>query len=158
VHGWSLRIRRKSETQYSEKRRKPLIYSIASGWRVGGTLQCTACGRPLSVSCDILPGEIRRQLLDSIDRTILDNPPNGGSRQATDEEKEKYLFERRNDYTHRANFRPPAGEWLAGGVTNIVQEHHADFWISTQTHGWLPGILEKTVQVGLACYTRARSK
>jgi hypothetical protein len=106
---------------------------------------------------DILPTGIRRQLLESIDRTIMDNPPHAGSRQASDQEKEKYLFERRNDYTHKANFRPPVGEWFAAGVTNVVQEHHANCWISTQTHDW-PGILEKTVQVGLACYIRARSK
>jgi hypothetical protein len=70
------------------------------------------------------------------------------------DEKEKYLFKRRNVYTHKADFRPPAGEWFTGGITNIVQEYTETNWTSTQTHGW-PDVLEKTVRGGLARYISA---
>jgi len=102
---------------------------------------------------DILPPEMRRELLDSIDRTIILNTPSTVSRQATDEEKEKYLFKRRNDYTHKGDFRPPPGEWFGGGYASPTQEHHANYWTSTQNSGW-PDVLEKAVRVGLARYLR----
>jgi len=72
-------------------------------------------------------------------------------RVATDDEKEKYLFKRRNDYTHKADFRPPMGEWFARGTCSPVQEFKAKEWMSTHTRGW-PDILEKAVRIGLAQY------
>jgi hypothetical protein len=77
--------------------------------------------------------------------------PDSPGRTATDSEKENYLFERRNDYTHKADFRPPAGEWFSGGRSNPVQEFKATKWTSTRTQGW-PEILERTVRIGLARY------
>ncbi|SPE45521.1 hypothetical protein SBA7_880013 [Candidatus Sulfotelmatobacter sp. SbA7] len=101
-----------------------------------------------------LPPKTHRELLDSIDRDVSTYLPNLSGRQATDEEKEKYLFRRRNDYTHKADFRPPPGEWFGGGIASPVQEFTAKNWTSTQTRGW-PDILEKTVRIGLAQYLSA---
>jgi hypothetical protein len=106
---------------------------------------------------EVVPPDVRGELLHSIDRVIMTNPPDTTSRQASDDEKEKYLFRRRNDYTHKGDFRPPPGEWFGGGVTNPVQEHHATYWISTRTVGW-PDILEKAVRTGLARYLLVPSK
>jgi hypothetical protein len=61
-----------------------------------------------------LPVDFRRDLLDSIEQRIVTYPPSLTGRDATDEEKERYLFRRRNDYTHKADFRPPTGEWFGG--------------------------------------------
>jgi hypothetical protein len=101
-----------------------------------------------------LPAEFRRVLLNSIDQRISTYLPSSAGRDATDEEKEKYLFKRRNDYTHKADFRPPMGEWFGGGVGSPVQEFNATNWISTQTSGW-PDILEKAVRIGLVRYLSA---
>lgn len=101
-----------------------------------------------------LPSEFYRHLLNSIEQDISPYSPNSVGRQATDEEKERYLFKRRNDYTHKADFRPPSGDWFRGGISNVVQEFNATNWTSTVTHGW-PDILEKTVRIGLARYLSA---
>jgi hypothetical protein len=101
-----------------------------------------------------LPPEFYRKLMDSIEQDISPYSPASAGRRATDDEKEKYLFKRRNDYTHKADFRPPPGEWFGGGITNIVQEYTETNWTCTQTHGW-PDVLEKAVRVGLARYISA---
>lgn len=105
---------------------------------------------------EVLPVSTRRKLLDSIERTIITNPPELATRQATDEEKEKYLFKRRNDYTHKLDFRPPIGEWLGQGFGTPVQEFHAEYWTSTHTCNW-PDVLEEAVRVGLARYLEINS-
>jgi hypothetical protein len=69
----------------------------------------------------------------------------------SDAEKEIYLFKRRNDYAHKADFRPPGGEWLGRSYVNPVQEFHTDHWTTIRTIGW-PEILDKVVRVGLARY------
>ena len=68
-------------------------------------------------------------------------------RSGSPEQKEKYLFKRRNDYTHKAGFRPPAGEWFGGSIGSPVQEFFASYWTSTRTHDW-PGVLERAVRAG----------
>ncbi len=101
-----------------------------------------------------LPSDFRRELLGSIHQDISTYAPSMTGRYATDAEKEKYLFKRRNDYTHKADFRPPIGEWFARGIGSPVQEFNATNWTSTQTRGW-PDILEKAVRIGLAGYLSA---
>jgi hypothetical protein len=103
---------------------------------------------------EILSPEMRQELLSSIDRDIVTD---SGTRQATDEEKERYLFKLRNDYTHKSGFTPPPGEWFGRGVASPVQEYHANYWTSTRTLNW-PDTLEKTVRVGLARYLLAVAK
>jgi hypothetical protein len=100
---------------------------------------------------EILSSEIRKELLSSIEIDIMTG---SAARTATDEEKERYLFKRRNDYTHKSGFTPPPGEWFGGGVASPVQEFHATYWTSTRTLNW-PDILEKAVRVGLARYLLA---
>lgn len=104
-----------------------------------------------------LPADFHRELLNSIHQDISTYVPNLTGREATDDEKEKYLFKRRNDYTHKADFRPPIGEWFGGGFGSPVQEFNATNWTSTQTRGW-PDILEKAVRIGLARYLIAATK
>jgi hypothetical protein len=101
---------------------------------------------------EIIPPEVRRELLDSIEIHRLKNPPDlADLAPATDEEKEKYLFKRRNDYTHKADFKPSAGPPLGQFYSNHVQEVHAEYWTDTSTNNW-PEILNKVVRVGLARY------
>lgn len=101
---------------------------------------------------EILPPDIYRELLDSIEIDKLKNPPNLEKLpDGNDAEREKYLFKRRNDYTHRADFKPPGGEWLGRSYSNHNQEFHTEYWTSTRTRNW-PEILDKVVRVGLANY------
>jgi len=101
---------------------------------------------------EVLPSGARSELLQSIEYLKLKNPPDFERLSSgTDAEKEKYLFKRRNDYTHRADFNAPAGEPLGRSRSNYVQEHYADYWTTTHTSDW-PEILNKTVRVGLAQY------
>jgi len=101
---------------------------------------------------EILPSEVHRELLRTVEIHILTNPPQlTERREVSDAEKEIYLFKRRNDYTHKADFRPPGGEWLGRSYVNPVQEFHTDHWTTIRTIGW-PEILDKVVRVGLARY------
>ncbi len=101
---------------------------------------------------EIIPPEVRRELLDSMEIRRLKNPPDlADLAPATDEEKEKYLFKRRNDYTHQADFKPSAGPPLGRSYSNHVQEFHAEDWTDTSTNNW-PEILNKVVRIGLARY------
>src|ERR1700674_509291 len=101
---------------------------------------------------EIIPPDVRRELLDSIEIHRLKNPPDlADLASATDEEKEKYLFKRRNDYTHKADFKPSAGPPQGRSHSNHVQEFHAEYWTDTSTNDW-PEILNKVVRVGLARY------
>lgn len=101
---------------------------------------------------NVLPQDVRRLLLDSIEILKMKNPPLSEELPpADDNEKEGYLFKRRNDYTHKADFAPPAGEWLGRSYSSHVQEFRADYWITTRTMIW-PEILRKVVCVGLASY------
>ncbi|MFH1930700.1 MAG: hypothetical protein ABIN18_03805 [Pseudomonadota bacterium] len=100
----------------------------------------------------VLPKDTRRLLLDSIEIVKMKYPPSLEKLpQADDNEKEAYLFKRRNDYTHKADFAPPAGEWLGRSYSALVQEHRADYWITTRTLAW-PGVLRRVVCIGLASY------
>ncbi len=103
---------------------------------------------------NLLPPEIRRELLDSIERVTMWQVQDKKAQEATDREKEGYLVKRRNDYTHKAGFRPPAGEWLGGGFSSPDTEYEENSFTNTRTNGW-PSVLEKTVRVGLARYLRA---
>lgn len=103
---------------------------------------------------EVLPPWARRYLLNSIEITKCKNPPFPKALpETTDEEKEAYLFKRRNDYTHKAAFTPPAGEWLGRCYSNHVQEFRTEYWTDTVTTDW-PAVLEKTVRIGLASYLR----
>jgi len=106
---------------------------------------------------EILPPDVRSKLLDSIERVKVTNQPDLVRSEANDQEKETYLFDRRNNYTHEADFRPPSGEWFGGGMASPVQEFHATYWTSTRTYDW-PNILEKAVRAGLAGYIRAKAE
>jgi len=104
---------------------------------------------------EILPPHIRNELLRTIDMHSLSNPPDLTEyRDPSDIEKENYLFRRRNEYTHRADLKAPAGEWLGRSYSNPIQEFYADHWTTIRTIGW-PSILNKAVQAGLAVYLLA---
>lgn len=103
---------------------------------------------------EVLPTSDRNALLGSIDITKSTYPPSQellGA--ATDDEKERYLFKRRNDYTHKAAFTPPAGGWLERSFTNHVQDFRKGYWTDTVTNEW-PAVLERIVRIGLASYLR----
>jgi hypothetical protein len=109
----------------------------------------------------VLPQELREELLGSIRIDITDLPPNSGKiRTENENAKEKFLFQLRNDYTHKAQFIP--------GLTNDLWPEEArakaqDAWEVSQQfieqsswkcvyiRNW-PEILEKVVKVGLAMY------
>jgi hypothetical protein len=103
---------------------------------------------------EVLPRDTYKELLDSIEIEKLRNPP-GLERlpEATDAEKEAYLFKRRNDYTHKADFRPSGPGGLGRNYSIPVQEFHAEYWTSTRTSNW-PALLGRVVRVGLASYLR----
>ena len=104
---------------------------------------------------ELLPPAAHRELLGSIRIDRVTNPPKPHIlSHAGDNDKEKYLFKRRNDYTHKANFMP--NEQLNQNRVSPVQEVRADSWTSTSTHGW-PDTLNTVVRIGLACYLRAES-
>lgn len=100
---------------------------------------------------EVLPPEVHRELLDTIEIVKLRNPPDLKELTVGDKEKEKYLFRRRNDYTHKADYKPPAGEPLGRGYSNHLQEFHEDHWTDISTRNW-PAILDKAVRAGLARY------
>ena len=83
----------------------------------------------------------------------MTNPPKMKRRHATDKEKEEYLFNRRNVFTHQAGFMPLPGESFGGGRASPEIEYFENYWTSTRTHNW-PLVLEKAVRIGLAQYLR----
>jgi len=102
---------------------------------------------------DILPPEARQELISSVEFTICDNPPKGGSHVHSEEDIViKFLFEYRNTYTHKARFHYGINshpkEFIPSWTSHeqIVREEE---WISIKTHNW-PTIIEKTVKIGLA--------
>jgi hypothetical protein len=110
---------------------------------------------------DVIPHELREELLDSIRIDITDLPPNSGDiRTESEYAKEMFLFQLRNDYTLKAQFIP--------GVTNELWPEEAratrqNVWEVSQQFieqsGWKciyvknwPEILEKVARAGLAAY------
>jgi hypothetical protein len=105
---------------------------------------------------ELLPPAVHRELLGSVTIERLTNPPKLETLpSADDNEKEKYLFKRRNDYTHKAAFTP-TNERLGRAYGSPAQEFHADHWTSTSTRGW-PDTLDRVVRVGLARYLLAET-
>lgn len=102
----------------------------------------------------MISDKARLELFNSIEIIKVKNPPQIGELPApTDQEKLKYLFKRRNDYTHRAAFSPPCGPKLARVKSNRVQEYKLEHWETTNVLDW-PGVLERTVRDGLASFIR----
>ena len=107
---------------------------------------------------DILPIEARVELLASIETTSLTLPPVlQYLPPLTELEKIRYLYKRRNDYTHKAAFIPKCGDWYMRSYTNRTQVVGANSWSDTTTHGW-PHILERCVRRGLASYLEKASQ
>jgi hypothetical protein len=108
---------------------------------------------------EVLPAAARAELLASIHIHNLNNPPALGDRPYGDAAKKTaFLFQIRNDYTHRGHYVPAVGESyfpeVQEGSLGYVQEVQADFWTSVYTHRW-PGSLDRAVRIGLVTYLRA---
>ncbi len=114
---------------------------------------------------ELLPLEWKGRLLDSMHMTRLALPPDLTSRPASEEEKKRYLFELRNNYTHNARFRPVAGVLVSAFfpdslvpegsrvLTGFDQRVEADHGLSVQTEDWLNTLFE-VVREGFANYLR----
>lgn len=101
---------------------------------------------------EVLSGATRGLLFCTVEIDTCTYPPEFLAQQVTsDQEKLKYLFKRRNDYTHRAGYEPPGGDWLGRSYCNPMQEFGNSSWKSIRTIGW-PDILEVVVKDGLAAY------
>ena len=107
----------------------------------------------------ILPSQTRQELLGTIRIEIVDNPPNiGNNRQADNKAKEKYLFQLRNDYTHKAQFVPgttkaiwPDGTFDKDSWIGVHQTIGHSSWNTLFIRNW-PETIERVVRVGLAKY------
>jgi len=114
---------------------------------------------------ELLPLEWKGRLLDSMHMTRLALPPDLTSRPASEEEKKRYLFELRNNYTHNARFRPVAGVQVSAFfpedsvpegsrvLTAFDQRVEADHWLDVSTEDW-PNTLFEVVRQGFANYLR----
>jgi len=110
---------------------------------------------------EVLPPDARRTLLNSFQLVQLKNPPELGEPvQLSDSAKERYLYETRNSYTHRAQFIPGPDTSRTfpelSGATREAREQliEANVWTTVFTVGW-PTALEDAVKAGLAGYLRA---
>lgn len=107
---------------------------------------------------DVLPVEARTELLASIETTTLKLPPVlQYLPPLTELEKIRYIYKRRNDYTHKAAFVPKCGDWYMRSYTNRMQVVSESSWSETTTHGW-PQVLERCVRHGLASYLKKASQ
>ena len=106
----------------------------------------------------ILPPEARDNLLSSFDLTWSENPPSFGKLPTTDDDKKKYLYKLRNQYTHQAKFFQGVLNKLPRkpGVTIMGREQTftATKWIDFATRNW-PLPLEEAVRQGIASRLRA---
>lgn len=111
---------------------------------------------------ELLPARNRRELFGSIKIHTNSMPPliNTVSEDGTDEDKEKFLFNIRNSYTHKIKIIPGINSEmmnLPAEYRNVFtmksQELKAETWVSYFTLNW-PDILEHIVKIGLAEYLK----
>jgi len=103
---------------------------------------------------EILPPDAQEKLFASVEITCLTVPPEVKYLPAaTNEDKVRYLYQRRNDFTHKAAPAPRAGEWYVQSYTNNTQVVRGSSWSHIQTHGW-PQVLNSCVRQGLASYLK----
>lgn len=106
---------------------------------------------------DVLPPASRERLLASINIYTLKNPPDLSEITTSDDEadkdKERYLFETRNGYTHRAQYvggiHPEVFRATSPAWDTREQVIKANEWTTYSSLGW-PGPLENAVRDGLA--------
>jgi hypothetical protein len=108
---------------------------------------------------DVLPTEARRTLLNSFQLVRLSNPPElGEAVPLADPAKERYLYEIRNSYTHRAQFAPGPDlpDVLPGALAAKVREQWVDAigWTTVKTVNW-PAALVDVVKAGCVAYMGA---
>jgi hypothetical protein len=111
---------------------------------------------------EVLAPDDRRALLDSLSFHRSSNPPElTAFGDLDDDGKEKYLFEIRNSYTHRAQFSPGLHDAVlpdddAMQISQVVREQWVDArtWTSVNTARW-PSALRAAVVAGLAQYLRS---
>ena len=110
----------------------------------------------------ILPEDARRELFSTIDVFKLENPPSLARMPTTEADKEHFLYEVRNAYTHRSEWVGGVGDsqmWLPAGwprdlVTTIFgTEITGGHWRQVWVYGW-PWPLDRAVRRGLAAYVR----
>lgn len=110
---------------------------------------------------EIIPPQVRNELLDSIWMEHIPNSPNPGDHiPASESEKEQYLYKLRNEYTHRAAYVPGVTKaiWPEGTIDpeagEFFTQYFADnLWTNIIVKHW-PELLEKIVHIGLAEYIR----
>jgi hypothetical protein len=111
---------------------------------------------------EVLPSVARRSLLDHIRFERLSNPPEIRDLiiPDADEEKERWLFRMRNDYTHKARFIRGLPKGFLGGMAipedawiGREQRVESSYWSTMYLRGW-PTILVQTVRLGLISYLK----
>jgi hypothetical protein len=110
---------------------------------------------------EVISDELRKELLDSIEIEIVDNPPELSNRRVSDTKtKEAFLFQLRNNYTHKAQFVPgmpralsPDDNLSKTAWTFFDQYIEQEKWKCVFVKNW-PDILEKVVRAGLATYIK----
>jgi hypothetical protein len=106
---------------------------------------------------EVLPASYRVALLESL--TIMDTPQiplTGNNHEASDDEKLRYLFDLRNAYTHRAEFKPGLTSYRSiapfpheeNTLIFHDQIHRQTTFRSVLTKSWIPTLFE-TVRQGL---------
>ncbi|TND09343.1 MAG: hypothetical protein FD123_1305 [Bacteroidetes bacterium] len=107
---------------------------------------------------EILPAQNRQELLESIKIHTNSMPPliEIISEDGTDLDKENFLYEMRNNYTHKAKVVHGIDFKSTFGIQNVsmtfsqrIQEFKATKWITYMTANW-PDVLEHIVKIGLA--------
>ncbi len=112
---------------------------------------------------EILPPEARRELFESIKIHTNTIPPSIKtiSEDGTESEKEKFLYDIRNNYTHKAKVMHGfdvksifgSQDEFSMSFTNRLQEIKETKWINYMTSNW-PDTLERIVKIGLAEYLK----
>ena len=111
---------------------------------------------------ELLPERNRRELFGSIKIHTNSMPPliNTVSEDGTDEDKEKFLFNLRNNYAHKIKIIPGINSEMINLPTeyrNVFtmknQVFKAETWVSYFTLDW-PDVLEHIVRIGLAEYLK----
>lgn len=108
---------------------------------------------------EVLPAANRQELFDSIKIHTNSMPPSTEtiSEDGTDLDKEHFMYEMRNNYTHKAkvihgmDFKSIFGQKneYSLAFTQRIQEFKATKWITYYTANW-PEVLEHVVKIGLA--------
>ncbi|MCH8013078.1 MAG: hypothetical protein IIA61_14225 [Candidatus Marinimicrobia bacterium] len=109
---------------------------------------------------EVIPNKYRTKLLNSIKIEKQNNPPELGQViSGTDNDKIKYLFDLRNEFTHKAKFMHIGSDkiWPEKMMKDVwvltKQSFLENTWSSISVMNW-PETIELTVKIGLVMYLK----